>query len=213
LLATRTGWQSPTSASSASMVTKLRVRADRESNKKRTLRLAGTEFIDRFVQHVLPCGFKRIRNSRPARRGQEEERPCRRPRRTRRPVTTARGHRVGGGVPAPRLTHRVRALPLLWQRPVLCCRGDPTARSPARSAGASVTIDIASSLAQRSDGAAVRALARPEHGKRHLPTLRSAPWGRAHGAAPPSQRIGEPPCLRPLHAMRLTSEGAGLQSP
>jgi hypothetical protein len=40
----------------------LRVRADGESGKKRTLRLAGTEFIDRFLQHVLPCGFKRIRH-------------------------------------------------------------------------------------------------------------------------------------------------------
>ena len=30
--------------------------------KKRTLRLAGTEFIERFVQHVLPRGFKRIRH-------------------------------------------------------------------------------------------------------------------------------------------------------
>jgi len=40
----------------------VRVRADAESGKKRTLRLAGTEFIDRFLQHVLPCGFKRIRH-------------------------------------------------------------------------------------------------------------------------------------------------------
>ena len=30
--------------------------------KKRTLRLAGTEFIERFVQHVLARGFKRIRH-------------------------------------------------------------------------------------------------------------------------------------------------------
>jgi hypothetical protein len=40
----------------------LRVRADGQSGKKRTLRIAGTAFIDRFLQHVLPCGFKRIRH-------------------------------------------------------------------------------------------------------------------------------------------------------
>jgi hypothetical protein len=40
----------------------LRVRADARSGKKRTLRLPGTEFIGRFLQHVLPCGFKRIRH-------------------------------------------------------------------------------------------------------------------------------------------------------
>jgi len=40
----------------------LRVRADGESGRKRTLRIAGTAFIDRFLQHVLPCGFKRIRH-------------------------------------------------------------------------------------------------------------------------------------------------------
>lgn len=40
----------------------LRVRADGERGRKRTLRIAGTEFIDRFLQHVLPGGFKRIRH-------------------------------------------------------------------------------------------------------------------------------------------------------
>ena len=39
-----------------------RVRRDATSGKKRTLRLPGTEFIDRFLQHVLPTGFKRIRH-------------------------------------------------------------------------------------------------------------------------------------------------------
>lgn len=39
-----------------------RVRADASSGKKRTLRLPGTEFIDRFLTHVLPSGFKRIRH-------------------------------------------------------------------------------------------------------------------------------------------------------
>jgi hypothetical protein len=38
-----------------------RVRADAEGGK-RTLRLPGTEFIDRFLLHVLPSGFKRIRH-------------------------------------------------------------------------------------------------------------------------------------------------------
>ena len=40
----------------------LRVRVNGEGGKKRTLRLAGTEFIERFLQHVLPRGFKRIRH-------------------------------------------------------------------------------------------------------------------------------------------------------
>lgn len=39
-----------------------RVRADATSGKKRTLRLPGGEFIDRFLLHVLPRGFKRIRH-------------------------------------------------------------------------------------------------------------------------------------------------------
>jgi hypothetical protein len=38
-----------------------RVRADAEG-KKRLLRLAGSEFIARFLLHVLPSGFKRIRH-------------------------------------------------------------------------------------------------------------------------------------------------------
>lgn len=40
----------------------LRVRADATTGKKRTLRLAGNEFIERFLMHVLPPGFKRIRH-------------------------------------------------------------------------------------------------------------------------------------------------------
>ena len=39
-----------------------RVRTDATTGKKRTLRLAGGEFIDRFLRHVLPTGFKRIRH-------------------------------------------------------------------------------------------------------------------------------------------------------
>ena len=39
-----------------------RVRADAATGKKRTLRLSGAEFIDRFLLHVLPRGFKRIRH-------------------------------------------------------------------------------------------------------------------------------------------------------
>ncbi|MDP2851880.1 MAG: IS91 family transposase [Gallionella sp.] len=39
-----------------------RVRADAATGKKRTVRLAGGEFIDRFLTHVLPLGFKRIRH-------------------------------------------------------------------------------------------------------------------------------------------------------
>ena len=40
----------------------VRVRDRNDSNTKRTLRLAGGEFIGRFLQHVLPRGFKRIRH-------------------------------------------------------------------------------------------------------------------------------------------------------
>jgi len=39
-----------------------RVRADAASGKRRTVHLPGTEFIDRFLLHVLPKGFKRIRH-------------------------------------------------------------------------------------------------------------------------------------------------------
>ncbi len=38
-----------------------RVRAD-SGGKKRVLRLAGSELIARFLQHVLPSGFRRIRH-------------------------------------------------------------------------------------------------------------------------------------------------------
>ena len=39
-----------------------RVRGDPLSGRKRVVRLPGVEFIGRFVQHVLPTGFKRIRH-------------------------------------------------------------------------------------------------------------------------------------------------------
>lgn len=39
-----------------------RVRGDRSIGKKRTIHLPGTEFIGRFLHHVLPSGFKRIRH-------------------------------------------------------------------------------------------------------------------------------------------------------
>ena len=38
-----------------------RARADAD-RRKRTLRLSGSEFIARFLLHVLPAGFKRIRH-------------------------------------------------------------------------------------------------------------------------------------------------------
>ena len=40
---------------------RLRVRAD-GSGGKRTVRIDGAEFVGRFLQHVLPAGFKRIRH-------------------------------------------------------------------------------------------------------------------------------------------------------
>ncbi|AYH43044.1 IS91 family transposase [Azoarcus sp. DN11] len=39
-----------------------RVRAEAGGGKKRTLRLPGVDFIGRFLLHVLPAGFKRIRH-------------------------------------------------------------------------------------------------------------------------------------------------------
>jgi hypothetical protein len=39
---------------------RLRVRA--EGSGKKTVRIAGAEFVGRFLQHVLPAGFKRIRH-------------------------------------------------------------------------------------------------------------------------------------------------------
>ena len=41
---------------------RFRVRADPVSGKRRLVALPGAEFIRRFVQHVLPSGFKRIRH-------------------------------------------------------------------------------------------------------------------------------------------------------
>lgn len=41
---------------------RFRVRADPTSGKKRTVQVAGTEFLRRFLRHVLPPGFKRIRH-------------------------------------------------------------------------------------------------------------------------------------------------------
>lgn len=35
---------------------------DRASGKTRTLRLSGQEFLRRFLQHVLPTGFQRVRH-------------------------------------------------------------------------------------------------------------------------------------------------------
>ena len=39
-----------------------RVRADAASGRKHTIRLNAVDFIDRFLMHVLPTGFKRIRH-------------------------------------------------------------------------------------------------------------------------------------------------------
>ena len=39
-----------------------RIRTDATTGKKRTVRLKAGEFIDRFLLHVLPSGFKRIRH-------------------------------------------------------------------------------------------------------------------------------------------------------
>ena len=40
----------------------LRVRGTTQGSAKRTMHVPGTEFIARFLQHVLPRGFKRIRH-------------------------------------------------------------------------------------------------------------------------------------------------------
>lgn len=41
---------------------RFRVRDSARGNKKRTLALPAATFIDRFLRHVLPGGFKRIRH-------------------------------------------------------------------------------------------------------------------------------------------------------
>ena len=41
---------------------RFRVRADPVSGKRQIVSLSGIEFIRRFMQHVLPAGFKRIRH-------------------------------------------------------------------------------------------------------------------------------------------------------
>lgn len=86
-----------------------RVRADAASGKKRTLRLPATEFIDRFLKHVLPTGFKRIRHygllapaqGRSTGAGAHS---------TRCADTRSGGDRVGGSLHAAGGTHRMACL-------------------------------------------------------------------------------------------------------
>ena len=77
-----------------------RVRADAEG-KKRVLRLAGSEFIARFLLHVLPSGFKRIRHYgllSPARK-KVGLASC--PLGAGRAAAGTGDHRIGGGIPVP----------------------------------------------------------------------------------------------------------------
>ncbi|MBK8892525.1 MAG: transposase [Propionivibrio sp.] len=97
-----------------------RVRADRSTGKKRTIHLPGTEFIGRFLHHVLPPGFKRIRHYGLLSPGPKEERAGRRPGRHSSAAATPRSHRVGGRVPAPGGAHRAGPLPALRYRTVSC---------------------------------------------------------------------------------------------
>jgi hypothetical protein len=39
-----------------------RARINGEGGNRRTVRVSGVEFIERFLQHILPRGFKRIRH-------------------------------------------------------------------------------------------------------------------------------------------------------
>ena len=172
-----------------------------------------TDFIERFLQYVLPCGFKRIRHYGLLAAARKQISLAAARTALDAPVTAPRAHRVGGGVPASRLTHRDRAVPALRQRSVSCRRGNPTQSSPAPSAGTAVTIDVGHSVARRSDGAAVRGLA-PSGRRQRCLRIRCSPCRRRpNGATLPSQRVGERRCLPPLHAIRLTSGSATLQSP
>ncbi len=97
----------------------LRVRADPTSGKKRTLRVPGTEFIDRFLQHVLPAGFKRIRHYgllSPTRKRRLWRLLVRH---SSRAATCARGGRVGRRVHAAGHVHRAGTLSALrdWSVP------------------------------------------------------------------------------------------------
>ena len=139
----------------------LRVRADGKSGRKRTLRLAGTEFIERFLQHVLPCGFKRIRHY-----------GLLAPAHKRKHLAAARAA-LGAPSPQPALIESVaaflrRVAHIETARCPHCGSGQlrlvaviRPQSSPARSAGATVTIDVSHCVAQQPNGETVRALARP----------------------------------------------------
>ena len=91
----------------------LRVRVCGERSKRRTLRVAGSEFIERFLQHVLPRGFKRIRHY--GRLGPAHKAAHLAAARAalKRSSATAEGNRVHQRLHAAGGAHRVVGLPLL----------------------------------------------------------------------------------------------------
>ncbi|MBK7662927.1 MAG: transposase [Sterolibacteriaceae bacterium] len=190
----------------------LRVRADPAAGARRTVRIPGPAFIHRFLQHVLPAGFKRIRHYgllSPARKkdGLAAARaalgaPC-----------AAGRDRVGGRVPASRFADRARSLPELRDRAVSSGCHDRRASSPASSARTAVRIPPGLSVAQRSDGITVRGLAHPRRTQQRLRSRHFASQLRPRAATPPLAHIGAARTIHIGHAIRLTSGATALQSP
>jgi len=195
-------------------VVRFRVRDSANGNVKRTVCLAANEFIGRFLLHVLPNGFKRIRPLRLARScAQGGPSGCGARRVAGAHARSARAG-VGGGVPAARSAHRVLALSAL---PHWALRGggsDPADATISTATGAAVSNAFPLFQVRRRLGVGTRrGRARP-CGLERRP-MQPYDWhfyaGAAHSVA---WRHAFPPHTAPaLHDSRLTSIPATLQSP
>ena len=170
----------------------LRVRADPAGGKKRTVRMPGPVFIERFLQHVLPAGFKRIRHYGLLSPARKKSGLAARARSAGRAATAAGRDRVGGRVSAACRAHRAGALPAL-RRPGSFVSSPRSAAMPTTpSTGTAVSIQAGVSVVQRSDGGAVRGIARARRRER---CLRSR-----HAANPARPSVAILPILRTRQA-------------
>ncbi len=103
----------------------LRVRAD-ATGGKRTIALDGQEFIARFLQHVLPRGFKRIRHYGLLAPATKADRLATGAKLAGHASTQPAGPRGRAGLHATRGRRRDHLLPALQTRPLAACAASPT---------------------------------------------------------------------------------------